>query len=76
MMMSFSKNIEELEKIIQRLEREALPLEEAMEIFERGVALVKNCQAYLAEVQQKVMLVDEGGNEKAWEAEAQEENEN
>ncbi|WP_367563373.1 exodeoxyribonuclease VII small subunit [Acetomicrobium flavidum] len=74
--MSFSKNIEELEKIIQRLEREALPLEEAMEIFERGVALVKNCQAYLAEVQQKVMLVDEGGNEKAWEAEAQEENEN
>ncbi|HOP87090.1 MAG TPA: exodeoxyribonuclease VII small subunit [Acetomicrobium flavidum] len=75
-MMSFSKNIEELEKIIQRLEREALPLEEAMEIFERGVALVKNCQAYLAEVQQKVMLVDEGGNEKAWEAEAQEENEN
>ncbi|AFM21487.1 Exodeoxyribonuclease VII small subunit [Acetomicrobium mobile DSM 13181] len=75
-MMSFSKNIEELEKIIQRLEREALPLEEAMEIFERGVALVKNCQAYLAEVQQKVMLVDEGGNEKAWEAETQEENEN
>ncbi len=74
--MSFSKNIEELEKIIQRLEREALPLEEAMEIFERGVALVKNCQAYLAEVQQKVMLVDEGGNEKAWEVEAQEENEN
>jgi len=74
--MSFSKNIEELEKIIQRLEREALPLEEAMEIFERGVALVKNCRAYLAEVQQKVMLVDEGGNEKAWEAEAQEENEN
>lgn len=74
--MSFSKNIEELEKIIQRLEKEALPLEEAMEIFERGVALVKNCQAYLAEVQQKVMLVDEGGNEKAWEAEAQEENEN
>ena len=74
--MSFSKNIEELEKIIQRLEREALPLEEAMEIFERGVALVKNCQAYLAEAQQKVMLVDEGGNEKAWEAEAQEENEN
>lgn len=74
--MSFSKNIEELEKIIQRLEREALPLEEAMEIFERGVALVKNCQAYLAEVQQKVMLVDEGGNEKAWEAETKEENEN
>lgn len=74
--MSFSKNIEELEKIIQRLEREALPLEEAMEIFERGVALVKNCQAYLAEAQQKVMLVDEGGNEKAWEAETKEENEN
>lgn len=75
-MMSFSKNIEELEKIIQRLEREALPLEEAMEIFERGVALVKSCQAYLTEAQQKVMLVEEGGNETTWEPQAQEEKEN
>jgi len=74
MMMSFSKDIEELEKIIQRLEKEALPLEEAMEIFERGITLVRSCQAYLTEAQQKVLLVSEEGNESTWEQQKEYEN--
>lgn len=72
--MSFSKDIEELEKIIQRLEKEALPLEEAMSIFERGVALVRSCQAYLAEAEQKIMLVSEEGDETLWEPREEGEN--
>ena len=59
--MSFSEKMGELERIVARIESEALRLEEALALFERGVGLVRECRAFLTEAKQKIsLLTDEG----------------
>ena len=41
------------------MEQEDLPLEKALEEFERGIALVKECRQYLEEAKQKVTMLTE-----------------
>jgi exodeoxyribonuclease VII small subunit len=53
----FEQALEELEKLVERLERGDLPLEEALKAFERGVALTRHCQASLQAAQQKVEIL-------------------
>jgi exodeoxyribonuclease VII small subunit len=53
----FESSLEELEALVERLERGDLPLEEALRSFERGVALTRQCQGALAEAQQKVEIL-------------------
>jgi exodeoxyribonuclease VII small subunit len=53
----FEQALEELERLVERLERGDLPLEEALRIFERGVALTRHCQASLKTAQQKVEIL-------------------
>lgn len=57
--MNFSEKISELDKILREMEGEELPLEKALEEFERGIALVKECRVYLEETKQKVTLLTE-----------------
>lgn len=57
--MNFSEKISELDKILREMEGEELPLEKALEEFERGIALVKECRIYLEETKQKVTLLTE-----------------
>jgi len=57
--MSFSGKIGELESIVARLEKEALPLEDALALFERGVGIVRECRGYLTEARQRVQLLTE-----------------
>jgi exodeoxyribonuclease VII small subunit len=47
----------ELEKLVERLERGDLPLDEALRTFERGVALTRHCQSALKAAQQKVEIL-------------------
>ena len=47
--MKFSEKMAEVEEIVNRLEREALPLEEALSLFEKGVSAIRECQVFLAE---------------------------
>lgn len=61
--MSFSKEIETLQAIVKRLESEPMPLEEAMELFEEGMAKTQQCRAFLEQARQKVILLSEGGND-------------
>jgi exodeoxyribonuclease VII small subunit len=61
--MSFSKEIETLQAIVKRLESEPMPLEEAMELFEEGMAKAQQCRAFLEQARQKVILLSEGGND-------------
>ena len=44
----------ELEAIIERIEGGETGLEESLEAYERGVALLKRCRAVLATVEQRV----------------------
>jgi exodeoxyribonuclease VII small subunit len=53
----FEKALAELESLVERLERGDLPLDEALQAFERGVALTRHCQACLQAAQQKVEIL-------------------
>ncbi len=58
----FEGALAELERLVVRLERGDLPLEEALRDFERGVALTRACQTALGDAQQRVeMLVKRDG---------------
>ncbi len=44
---SFEKKYERLEKILDEIESEDIPLEKLTKLFEEGVELIKECSAYL-----------------------------
>ena len=59
----FEASLEELEALVERLERGDLQLEDALRSFERGVQLTRQCQGALTAAQQKVeILLKEGGD--------------
>jgi exodeoxyribonuclease VII small subunit len=53
----FEHALEELEKLVERLERGDVPLEEALKSFERGVELTRRCQGALKAAQQRVEIL-------------------
>jgi len=50
----FEDQLENLEKIVARLEDESVGLEEALGLFEDGMELARSCRARLEEVEQRV----------------------
>jgi exodeoxyribonuclease VII small subunit len=50
----FETALVELEGLVGQLEQGELSLEESLQRFERGVALVRTCQAHLQLAEQKV----------------------
>lgn len=54
---SFEKALSELEQIVTRLESGDLPLEEALNEFERGVQLARQGQAKLQQAEQRVQIL-------------------
>ena len=68
----FEQALAELEGHVERLERGDLPLEEALKLFERGVALTRHCQTSLQAAQQKVEILLKRGAEAQPEAFADE----
>jgi exodeoxyribonuclease VII small subunit len=53
----FEDALKNLEKIVERLERGNLPLQEAMEAFAEGVRLVKYCNQKLDEAENTVQVL-------------------
>jgi exodeoxyribonuclease VII small subunit len=53
----FERSLSELESLVERLERGDLPLEDALQTFERGVELTRHCQSSLKAAQQKVEIL-------------------
>jgi len=53
----FEEAIEELEKVVERLESGELSLEDSLAAFEEGVGLVKFCNQKLTEVEKKIELL-------------------
>jgi exodeoxyribonuclease VII small subunit len=52
--MSFEDALQELERIVRKLEEGKSRLDEAISSYERGAALKKHCEAKLREAQAKV----------------------
>jgi exodeoxyribonuclease VII small subunit len=53
----FEHALAELESLVERLESGDLPLDEALQTFERGVVLTRQCQTALKAAQQKVEIL-------------------
>lgn len=51
---SFERAIEELESIVKRLEEGNVPLEESVQIYERGEALKRRCEELLRQAEARV----------------------
>jgi exodeoxyribonuclease VII small subunit len=59
----FEASLNELEKLVERLEQGDLPLDEALKTFERGVELTRHCQTSLKAAQQKVEILLKRGDQ-------------
>ncbi|HKB79247.1 MAG TPA: exodeoxyribonuclease VII small subunit [Thermoanaerobaculia bacterium] len=53
----FEKAFHELEQIVKRLESEELPLDESLQLFEKGIRLSRFCNQKLEEVEKKIELI-------------------
>jgi len=53
----FEEALEELEKVVERLESGELSLEDSLAAFEEGIGLVKFCNRKLTEVEKKIELL-------------------
>lgn len=58
--MSFEQALDQLEKIVDDLERGDVPLEQSIRIYERGEALKKHCDALLKSAEDKVEKIKLG----------------
>lgn len=57
---SYEEAIQQLEKITESMQNNDLPLEESLATYEYGQELVQYCQQKLAEVEQKLQVLDNG----------------
>ncbi|MDR6633610.1 exodeoxyribonuclease VII small subunit [Phyllobacterium sp. 1468] len=60
--MSFEQALDQLEKIVDDLERGDVPLEQSIRIYERGEALKKHCDTLLSAAEDKVQKIRLGRN--------------
>jgi exodeoxyribonuclease VII small subunit len=54
---NFEQALAELEEVVEQLESGALPLDDSLAAFEKGVGLVKFCNQKLNEVEKKIELL-------------------
>ncbi len=52
--MTFEQTLSELQEISRQLEDESLPLQKAIELFEKGIKLSKDCQEKLKNAKQRI----------------------
>ena len=62
--LAFDQALGELQETVRRLEEGGLPLEDAIALYERGVALHERCARLLGDAELRVQrLVERGGGE-------------
>jgi exodeoxyribonuclease VII small subunit len=54
---SFEEGLDQLEKVVKKLEDGDLSLEKSLELFEQGVKLSGSCQKQLREAEHKVEIL-------------------
>ena len=58
---SFENDLDELENIVTAMENGQMPLQEALDAYNRGVTLLRRCQETLSAAEQQVRLLDSNG---------------
>lgn len=61
----FETSLAELQTLVERLESGELTLEDSLGAFEQGIRLTRDCQAALAQAEQKVQMLLERDGELA-----------
>lgn len=64
---SLEENFSGLEEIIERLENEELPLEDAFQAYSDGMKLLKLCNDQIDRVEKQVLKLTEEGQMEAFE---------
>ncbi|HET7579725.1 MAG TPA: exodeoxyribonuclease VII small subunit [Bacillales bacterium] len=65
--MTFEEAMEQMEKIVGMLEENDVPLEKAIDLFQKGMALSKTCHGKLQKVEEKMdRILQEDGEMKAF----------
>lgn len=54
---NFEKSINELESIVNQLEKGELSLDESLKQFEKGIRLARECQYVLNKAEQKIEIL-------------------
>lgn len=62
--MEFETTLKELETLITALEKGDQPLEKSLELYEKGVAMVKTAEKTLSEMQGKIEQLMADGTKK------------
>lgn len=63
---SFETRLKELEEIVAKLEREDVPLEESIALYEKGMVLHRSCEKILSEARlriEKLSMADDAGDD-------------
>ncbi len=58
---SFEAALGELEGIVAAMEAGKMPLQDALDAYKRGVALLRQCQATLTAAEQQIRILDADG---------------
>lgn len=53
----FESSLDELEKLVARMEHGEMSLDDSLKSFERGISLYRNCQSALEQAQLRVKLL-------------------
>ena len=56
---SFEESLTEINQLIEKMEKDDQTLEQSLNHFERGIKLIKHCQAILTDAEQKVQILIE-----------------
>jgi exodeoxyribonuclease VII small subunit len=56
---TFEEALRDLDRIVQDLESGQTGLEESLSLYERGVHLIRSCQAKLRSAEQRILLLTE-----------------
>jgi exodeoxyribonuclease VII small subunit len=60
---SFERSLDEMEAVVEELESGEVPLERALELFEKGMQLSQTCRKQLEEAETRVeMLIRKGSS--------------
>ncbi|AZD63254.1 Exodeoxyribonuclease VII small subunit [Pseudomonas chlororaphis subsp. aurantiaca] len=63
--LDFEQSLADLQTLVERLENGELSLEDSLTAFEQGIGLTRDCQAALAQAEQKVQILLERDGELA-----------
>ena len=60
---NFEKSLEQLKEIADVLENADTPLDDAINLFEKGIKLSKECSGYLENAKQKIISLSDAESE-------------